>query len=209
MPGIKAILFDFGGVLIDFVGLDEIGKLISATSDPGTAYAGGLRSRWISSPAVSAFERGDCSPEEFASCFVEEWGLEIEPQRFLEAFTSWIKGTLPGTEAMLADLRPHFTLACLSNTNEAHWARIMNDCGMGAQLHRHYASHLIGRLKPDPEIFRVVCVDMGLAPHEVVFFDDGDENVAGAERIGLSAFKVHNPGEIRATLTELGLFPEA
>lgn len=207
MSGVKAILFDLGGVLVDFVGLDEIRNIMPATHELCTAAPGDIRSRWITSPAVSAFERGDLSPGSFAANMVEEWELQVDPQRFLEIFTSWIKGTLPGTEALLADLRPHFTLACLSNTNEVHWEKLLNDCGLGSQLHNHYASHLIRRLKPDPDIFRFACEDLGFEPHEIIFFDDGEENVSGAERFGLSAYKVHNPNQISAKLADLGLSP--
>ena len=50
----KVILFDLGGVLIDFVGLQEVGKLLR--HDPGPSE---IRSRWIASDAIIRFERGD------------------------------------------------------------------------------------------------------------------------------------------------------
>ena len=61
---IKVILFDLGGVLIDFVGLTEIARHIpeQLTNDE-------LRSRWIASQSNAAFERGEMLPDAFAEAF--------------------------------------------------------------------------------------------------------------------------------------------
>ena len=44
-----------------------------------------------------------------------------------------------------------------------------------------------------------------MSPGEIIFFDDGEENIAGARQFGLSAYKVHGPQEIRKKLTDLEL----
>ena len=196
----KAILFDLGGVLINFVGLDEVQKLLPEAIDPVQ-----LRTRWVGSPTVSAFERGDLSPMEFSSQFVSEWELELSAAQFLKDFASWITGPFAGTEKLLKDLNPDYTLACLSNTNEVHWDSLQGEFGLGELLHRHYASHIIGEIKPKPKAFEFACQDLELEPSEIIFFDDGEENIAGARQFGLTAYKVHGPQEIRKKLTDLEL----
>lgn len=202
MIKIKAIIFDLGGVLIDFSGMHDIRSMMA--KDPGQDA---IRPRWITCPVISVFERGEVSSDTFASEFVETWDLQIEPDDFISVFKSWIKGTLPGAEQLLALLRPHFTLACLSNTNPVHWSQMMHDIGLHAQLDQHFASHTLGRMKPDPSVFADVCAEMGFAPNEVIFFDDGVENIEGAKLAGLHAYQVQSPEEIVIRLTTLDLMP--
>ena len=200
MTKIKAIIFDLGGVLIDFSGMTDIRSMMR--KDPGLDA---IRPRWITCPTISAFERGEISSDIFASEFSQTWDLQIEPDDFISVFKSWIKGTLPGTEQLLVSLRPHYTLACLSNTNPLHWSQMMHDIGLYSQLDQHFASHTLGRMKPDPNVFADVCAEMGFAPSEVVFFDDGVENIEGAKQAGLSAYQVQSPGDITMKLKALGL----
>ena len=200
MTKIKAIIFDLGGVLIDFSGMTDIRSMMR--KDPSLDA---IRPRWITCPTISAFERGEISSDIFASEFTQTWDLQIEPDDFISVFKSWIKGTLPGTEQLLVSLRPHYTLACLSNTNPLHWSQMMHDIGLYSQLDQHFASHTLGRMKPDPNVFADVCAEMGFAPSEVVFFDDGVENIEGAKQAGLSAYQVQSPGDITMKLKALGL----
>ena len=53
----KVILFDLGGVLIDFAGLREIEKMLTPPLTPEE-----VRHRWITSRSVVDFERGLLSP---------------------------------------------------------------------------------------------------------------------------------------------------
>ncbi len=204
MSEIKALLFDLGGVLIDFRGLAEIGAYM-----PGNPTVEDVRQRWIQSPALGRFERGRISPGDFGDQFVDEWQLRIDAPSFLTLFKAWIAGPLPGADALLAQLRPHFTLACLSNTNVMHWDLILVDHGLGRHLHRTYGSHLMGHMKPDPEAFQVVCDDMGLDPDQIAFFDDIEANISAARAFGLDAHLVDGPRRIEQVLTGRGLTPPA
>ncbi len=197
----KVILFDLGGVLIEFAGLGEMRRLLD--HDPG---AEAVRQRWIASPAILAFERGACSAAEFSRRFVAEWDLALDPETFLGRFRSWINPPYAGVEDLLNTLRPDFVLACLSNTNETHWAEMLDLHGLRHALDRHYASHLIGAAKPDPEVFAFVAGDLGCAPAEIAFFDDARENVEAARRAGFQAHLVSRPQGLRAQLGALGYF---
>ena len=202
MRDIKALLFDLGGVLIDFRGLSEIGTFM-----PGNPTVAEVKERWIQSPAIGRLERGTISPRDFGDQFVDEWQLRIDASSFLAHFKAWIAGPLPGVDALLAQLRPHFTLACLSNTNAMHWDLILVDHGLGNRLHHAFASHLMGHMKPDPEAYQFVCDDMGLDPDQIVFFDDTEANVSAARAFGFDAHLVDGPRQIEQVLTDVGLLP--
>jgi phosphoglycolate phosphatase-like HAD superfamily hydrolase len=48
--------------------------------------------------------------------------VQIESDRFLQEFATWSR-LLPGAEMLLAELRPRYRLAALSNANEICWER--------------------------------------------------------------------------------------
>ena len=197
---IKAVLFDLGGVLVDFVGLEEVRPLMR--NDPG---ADAVKAKWGSSTAIQDFEHGRIDADAFAGAFVEEWGLTIAPGDFLPVFESWVSGPRPGVAELCKTLRRTLTVACLSNTNAVHWARMMERQGLGAHLDRAYASHLLGMMKPAQAIFDHVCRDMGIAPGETLFFDDGAGNVEGARAAGLEADQATSIADVKRALTARGL----
>lgn len=60
-------------------------------------------------------------------------------------------------------------------------------------------------IKPDRRIFELLLSRNGLAAAESVFIDDALHNVAGAEAAGMSALHFQSPETLRADLAALGL----
>ena len=58
----------------------------------------------------------------------------------------------------------------------------------------------LGRSKPDPEAFRRLAASLGLAPDEVLYFDDDATYVRGAREGGLSAHTVGEAADVRTGL---------
>jgi putative hydrolase of the HAD superfamily len=53
-----------------------------------------------------------------------------------------------------------------------------------------------GLRKPDPRIYELVCNELGVEPRESVFVGDGaNDELAGAERVGMRAVLIHRSGE--------------
>jgi hypothetical protein len=74
---IDVVLFDLGGVLVDFGGVAPMKELARIEDDDE------LWRRWLTCPWVRTFERGGCSPEDFAAGVVREWDLPVAPEDFL------------------------------------------------------------------------------------------------------------------------------
>lgn len=195
----EVLLFDLGGVLLDFVGIESLHALTG-----GRFELEEIRRRWPESPALRKFETGKSSGLEFARDFTAEWELAIDPPAFLEMFTSWTRGPLDGAIALLESLDGRFTLACLTNINAAYWLRIRDDMGFGRLFRKCYASHEIGLLKPDAGIYRHVVEDLGRRPAEIVFFDDTIANVEAARALGINAHHVCGVAALRDQLADLG-----
>ncbi|MDQ2736635.1 MAG: hypothetical protein M3Y55_16965, partial [Pseudomonadota bacterium] len=64
--------------MVENVGFERLNALL-----PSPLPMEELKSRWLASPAVRAFEIGSSSPEAFASNAVSEWQLSLTPRSFL------------------------------------------------------------------------------------------------------------------------------
>jgi putative hydrolase of the HAD superfamily len=54
----------------------------------------------------------------------------------------------------------------------------------------------VGMRKPDPRIYRLACDELEVEPDEALFVGDGaNDELAGAERVGIRAVLIHRPGE--------------
>jgi putative hydrolase of the HAD superfamily len=192
-----ALVFDLGGVLVEFAGFNALCDLLGA---PGDATA--LKARWLRSPAVRAFELGRIAPAEFGTRFVEEWALEMSAEAFLAQFDDWLGGMHPGAPALLGRLRAHYRLACLSNSNPLHWPRL----GGVTDLFDHaFSSHLTGLIKPERAAFTHAVDTLGVPPAAVLFFDDAHSNVAAARDAGIEALHVDGFDALVAALADRGI----
>ncbi len=196
----EVLLFDLGGVLVDYTGVRDVAGLLSVDASESE-----IRARWASCPHTEALVLGRLSPRDFAERFVRDWGIHMPPERFLLEFRSWSRSLLPGAAELLSSLRPRFRLAALSNSNELHWDRNTNDLGITGLFEMAISSHQVGLAKPDPEIFRIALDRLRVPAEAVMFFDDVDANVATALALGFRAFQVEGVEAVRERLDKEGI----
>ncbi len=72
------LLFDLGGVLINWTGLGALRRLTG-----GRYSHEQVRQRLITNPRFREFERGHCNRRAFAAAFVAEWGLPFTTDEFI------------------------------------------------------------------------------------------------------------------------------
>jgi HAD superfamily hydrolase (TIGR01509 family) len=60
-------------------------------------------------------------------------------------------------------------------------------------------------MKPDPALYAIACDRFGLAPAEVLFFDDSEKNVASARAFGFDVHHFTDPAQLRPALEARGL----
>jgi glucose-1-phosphatase len=198
--GFELMLFDLGGVLVEYTGLRDMRRLLDGdVSDDEFA-----RLVAATGPCWGNFECGRMTPDEFLDEFVSVWPLAVTRERFESEFQTWTRGLLPGAEETLAELRPHHRLAALSNSNALHWRRIIGDHGLPSLMERVFGSHEIGWRKPAREAYEHVLTELEVLPQQTVFFDDLQENVQAAWDLGMQAYRVAGVEELRRCLHELG-----
>lgn len=197
---IDAILLDLGGVLIELTGVECMLDWCPALGNTDELWR-----RWLSSPAVRRYETGQGTRARFAEAIVGEFGLPVDANGFLERFAWWPRQMYADAGALLDELRPHYRLASLSNTNELHWERFTRDWDLPSRFHANFPSYAVGKLKPDADYFEHVLEALDVPAERALFIDDNAINVAAARSVGLVAHRAVGPAGVRAVLAELGL----
>ena len=195
---VGTVLFDLGGVLIDFGGIGPLGRL-SGIADEEEVWR-----RWLTCEWVRAFERGGCSPEDFAAGVTSDWALPIDGPAFLAEFSSWLGDALPGAAALVAEVRLVVPAGCLSNTNAEHWQH-RERWPFLEELDHRFLSFELGLVKPDRALFDRVAELVPVPASQVLFLDDNQLNVDGARAAGFRAERVRGVDEARAALVQAGV----
>lgn len=196
---IDVVLFDLGGVVVELGGVGALQELAGMVSSDAVWH------RWLSSPWVREFERGGCSPAEFAVGVVSEWEIDITPDRFLEIFLRWPIGPFPGAPELLDEVRASVPIGCLSNTNTLHWEYQFSHWPVLQTFDFAFLSFQLGLVKPDAAIFEAVARQLPADPDRVLYLDDIAVNAEAARSFGFRSEQVRGVEEARGVLAALGL----
>ena len=199
---ISAIIFDFGGVLIDIdyslaeraferLGAKDFKKLYAQAAQHGM---------------FDDFEVGSLSPDEWRSRVRQVTGLSLVSDGELNsAWNAMIIGMSAEKETLLLALKERLPVCLLSNTNQIHedffTDKLSEHFGynpLPGMFHGVYLSHRIGLRKPNREAFEFVLNQHNLSASTTLFIDDSIQHVMGARQAGLQAY--HYQGESLQTL---------
>lgn len=196
------VIFDFGGVLIDW--------------DPRHLYRklfGGDEA------AMEAFLTTVCNPawnvRQDAGRTIAEATRELtlaHPHHagliaaFYGRFDEMMAGPIDGTVEILGELHERgVPLYGLTNFSAETYPLALARFPFIGWLNGVFVSSEHGIIKPDPAIYRLVCDRFGIDPYSAVFIDDVKRNADGAEAIGIKGIHFTGAPALRGELTELGL----
>ena len=192
----KAVIWDFGGVF---------------TSSPFDAFARyeaeqGLPRNFIrtvnaTNPLDNAWaklEQSKVSGEEFDSLFREEskaLGHEVPGADVLKLLSGSLR---PRVVEALKVCKQHGKVGCITNNAPiGKGASMTNDAEKAAQLAHVFdqfdhliESSKIGIRKPDPQIYKLMCEALDVAPEDCVYLDDLGINLKPARAMGMTTIKV-------------------
>ncbi|HET7198523.1 MAG TPA: HAD family phosphatase [Burkholderiales bacterium] len=192
---VDALVFDLGGVLLEVDFRRGLGHWAAAARMPVESLA----ARWRRDEAYCAHERGELADREYFAHLRSLLGLRIGEAEMLAGWNAVLGEPLPGVERLVGRLARDFPLYVFSNTNPAHVAHFTPRYRpLLGHFTRTVTSCELGERKPEPEAFRRLARLIGAAPGRLAFFDDLEENVAGARRAGLHAFRASSAAEIEA-----------
>lgn len=186
--GVELVVFDLGRVLVricdDWIHACSTAGIELAARDFQAGDFVKLRD------LVHAVEVNAIGFAEFAAQAGQVMGATAA--QVLAASEAFVVGLYEGVPELLESLAAAgVKTACLSNTNEHHWA-LLADAKHPAffplnRLNHQFASHLIRARKPDEAIYAYLERETGKPGPAILFFDDVEENVKAAMRRGWRA----------------------
>ena len=198
----KAVLFDLGGVVVDI----DFGRAFAHWQARSRLSHDHIRERFSVDEPYEHHETGAIDAQAYFAHLRQHLQLEDDAAFIHEGWNSIFVGEIPETVRMLEAIRPRVRCYALSNTNAVHLAHMQERFPQVlAHFEKVFVSHEIGHRKPNPRAFEHVVRAIGVAPGEVLFFDDLAENVEAARAYGLQAVQVKGPEDVRAALHERGL----
>jgi len=197
---IKAVLFDFGGVILtspfDAFALyeNEAGlppdtvRFINTQNPDGNAWA--------------LMERNELDEAGFCELFESEalaLGIEISARRVLGCLQGELR---PEMVAALRIIKTRLPLALLTNNTVS-----MSKTHHGGEQAEVLAlfdlvveSSVVGVRKPESGFYEMACQGLGVLPEECVFLDDLGVNLKPARAMGMTTIKVTDPAQALAEL---------
>ena len=185
--GNRAVIFDLWETLIDW---DQ--EAAARMVDKIDALAGpGFRDRWYARP------NRYLAP---VRTVLAEAGVPPEAMEEVCAVRlDYVRHCLvprPGAVATLRELRerghPVGLITVCSQDVETLWP----ESEFAGLFDAEVFSSRLGIAKPDPRIYRHCCELLGIEPPDAVFVGDGaNDELGGAQRVGMDAILIHRDGE--------------
>jgi len=196
-----AVIFDLGGVLIDWDPRHLYRKLF----DDDAAMESFLAE--VTTPAWNAEQDAGRSWVEAVATLVER---HPDQRELIEAFhRRWpemLAGPIDGTVAILQRLRAAgIRLFALSNWSAETFPIARHQFPFLEWFDGILISGDVGAIKPDHRIFEHIVGRHAIEPAATVFIDDSPGNVEAAARLGFISLLFVDAGSLQDDLTRLGL----
>lgn len=203
---LRAVLFDFGGVLLSSP-IDGFRAHERSAGLPA-GFLQRLNTRDPDTNAWACMERGELDEATFHARFEAEaraQGHAIDARAVLAQLTGHLR---PELVAVVRTLRTRYRVACLTNNMPLGLGTAMaitperaaEIAGVMALFAHVVESCKIGARKPEPRFYARACEIVGVAPEHCVFLDDLGQNLKPARAMGMTTIKVADPAQAIADL---------
>ncbi len=196
---IKNIVFDFGGVLVDW--------------NPHYLYDGYFGSRekadwFLANICTMDWNVQMDGGKPFAQGIAElsavhpQWSREI--QMYFDRWMDMMGEEIPHMRELIQDLkRRGYRIFGLTNWSAETFCQVRHRYGIFDLLEGMTVSGEEHVTKPDQAIYRRLLDRFSLVPGECLFIDDNAANVAGAIQAGMAAIRFTDPATLKEYLDTL------
>jgi putative hydrolase of the HAD superfamily len=196
IKNIDFLLFDLGNVIINIdyqFTINQLNKLLPQEKS-------GLTGSFFPSEFHKKYEKGLISTVDFRAEIRNHFMVDWSDEQIDLIWNSLLKDIPEERIELIKKLSLRFELAVLSNTNELHIERLneilsaqYKISSLGQLFDQVYFSHELQMAKPDVEIYEEVAKRLHAAPQKILFFDDLEENIMGAKKVGYQTHLIDHP----------------
>ena len=200
-PDIKAVIFDFGGVLFDWSAEYLYRELIADEAER----------RWfltqVCSPDWNLKQDGGRPIAEAEAELIARHPDRAELIRaFYGQWPKTLRGTLDDGVALLEQLHAaKVPLYGLTNWSAETYPHVDGKYDFLKRFRHVVVSGRVGMVKPDPRIYALMLTHVGEAAQHCVLIDDNAHNADGASAIGMHAIRHTSAADTARALRDLGV----
>lgn len=201
-PEIKGVVFDLGGVVIDWNPMYLYRKVFDGDETKAANFLATIcTGEW--NGRQDAGRDLLQATEERVKLF-PQWEHEI--RCYYGRWIEMIGDAIPGTPELMADIKAAgLHLFALSNWSAETFARVRYDFKPFRMFEHIVLSGEYGCIKPDKRLFQIALDCYGIPAENLIFTDDSPANVAGAAAVGLPALHFTSAAQFRRDLIERGV----
>ncbi|HEY0682675.1 MAG TPA: HAD family phosphatase [Steroidobacter sp.] len=200
-PEIRLVVFDFDGVMIDFVPERRLQFLEQLTGKPAADIHAAI---WGSDFEIGAEQGAYRTGDAYLAAFNERIGFQLSRAQWIAARRSAMQ-LRPDMVEYARSLSERVSLALLTNNgallHEALPELVPEVCGVF--IKNLHASYEFGARKPDTEVFTRLLEHCRVPAQQAVFIDDYYEFIQGAISAGMHGIHFQNLPQLRAALEPL------
>ncbi len=204
MEGVKNIIFDLGGVLLNI----DFSITEKAFKELGVTQFSNMFTQHHSNDLFVQLETGEISPEDFYEAFRRGTGTNLSDETIKKTWNALLLDFRAPTLSWLETIRSKYRIFLFSNTNQIHhdafiesYQQLTGNGEFDTIFEKAYYSQNMGMRKPNPEPFLYILKENNLNAKETLFIDDTIKNIETAHALGLKTIHLQWP----QTLPELGL----
>lgn len=208
MQGIKNVIFDLGGVIINL----DLNKTIKAFNKLSDKPFEKIYTQASQIELFNLLDTGKISEKDFFNELKRHINFDGENEELLNAWNAMLLDIPEERLDVLVEMKHNYNTYLLSNTCEPHIKaferNLYLDHGVknfDDYFDKVYYSCRTGLRKPNKEIFELVLSENDLKPEETIFIDDTAQHVQGAGLCGINSFLLEKNKEVGDLLKELKL----
>lgn len=201
----KAIIFDFGGVLID---LDIEDCKAAFRNDLGYEKIDEILDPCHQKGIVGDMEEGLISADDFREAVLKDARPDARPDDVDAAFMRLLVGIPSYKGPLLNKLAESYDLYILSNNNPivaSHMPELFAGVGVDFKnlFKKSFLSFEMKALKPSESFYKRVLEQLDYPAEDILFIDDSHKNVEGAIAAGLPSVYYDPATDLAALLAEI------
>jgi len=205
-PIIKYVIFDLGGVLVDWNPEYLYEKIFPGAPEKMNFFLNEVCTKdWnMEQDAGRTFEEGT---QILLKDYPEH---EKEIRLFFDRWEEMMRGEIKGTSLILNKLKSLNEVKLYALTNWS--AETFPMAKKRFEFLKHFEGIVVSgeehTRKPYPKIYEIMLNRFGLEPQHCIFIDDSLENVEGARKLGINGLHYKNSKQLKADLQYYNTYPK-
>jgi 2-haloacid dehalogenase len=203
MQEIKTVLFDLGGVLVDWDPRHLYRKIFTDGTEMEYFLGEVCHPHWNFLHDKAALEFENSIPD-----------LQHRHPKYHDQIAAWrdrwpemLAGSIGGTVRVLEDLKHQNKVHLYALTNWSHqtWPHALEKFSFLQNFEGILVSGQEKLAKPDPRIFELTANRFGFDPKTTLFIDDSEKNIQQAREMSFATHWFREPTKLRKDLMDRGI----